>query len=148
MNLGHLIENETEEIQQKVEECLIELKEIRENQRLLEERNTLLRGQLANTLELIGIGVGDHINAWRLGLSVYVRRNTYRKLNVEKLISLGVSRQLIDDAREESESKTMVYVRSHKENGVTNGVTNPTSGAQELDWQGSAMRQEPLCYGE
>ena len=99
-----------EELQKQVGDTLKELATIQELSKLYEHRNAALRQRLLTTLEVLGLEVGDYIEAADLGLSVKVISMTRHNFTTESLEGAGVSAELIEKAILTSSSRPYLRI--------------------------------------
>ena len=117
-----------------------ELLSLRDTWEANKERIDVLRASLEREMELMGmIGHGDRLTIAELGISVQVHHQDNHRIDEETLLSLGVSKDIVDKAKVYWEVKRHIRVRKPKNNttikcsGVTNGVTNSISEPKALE---------------
>ena len=127
-----------DEIRKRVEDTFVELEELTRAVADATERRDGLRASLKRTLETIGLERGQGLQSQRLGLYALVVQSEHRRLDRDKLLSLGVSEAIIDRATvtyttrphirfgQVGNPKHRTKTSHQNENGVNNGVKTPS----------------------
>jgi len=104
-----------EELRNQIGDTLKELATIQELVKLSEQRNAVLRQQLLTTLEVLGLEVGDCMEAADLGLYVKVASMTRHRFTTESLEDAGVPAELIEKATLTSHSRSYLRIAPLKD---------------------------------
>ena len=109
------LSGQPEELRKQIGDTLKELATIQELVKLSEQRNAVLRQQLLTTLEVLGLEVGDSMEAADLGLYVKVASMTRHRFTTESLEDAGVPVELIEKATLTSHSRSYLRIASLKD---------------------------------
>jgi len=104
-----------EELRNQIGDSLKELATIQELVKLSEQRSAVLRQQLLTTLEVLGLEVGDCMEAADLGLYVKVASMTRHRFTTESLEDAGVPAELIEKATLTSHSRSYLRIAPLKD---------------------------------
>jgi hypothetical protein len=100
-----------EELRNQIGDSLKELATIQELVKLSEQRSAVLRQQLLTTLEVLGLEVGDCMEAADLGLYVKVASMTRHRFTEDA----GVPAELIEKATLTSHSRSYLRIAPLKD---------------------------------
>ena len=104
-----------EELRNRIGDTLKEIATIQELVKLAEERSAVLRQQLLTTLEILGLEIGDCMEAANLGLYVKVASMTRHRFTTESLEDAGVPAELIEKATLTSHSRSYLRIAPLKD---------------------------------
>ena len=104
-----------EELRNQIGDTLKELATIQELVKLSEQRSAVLRQQLLTTLEVLGLEVGDCMEAADLGLYVKVASMTRHRFTTESLEDAGVPSELIEKATLTNHSRSYLRIAPLKD---------------------------------
>ena len=90
-------------------------------------RSAVLRQQLLTTLEVLGLEVGDSMEAEDLGLYVKVASMTRNRFTTESLEGAGVPAELIEKATLTSHSRPHLRIAPLKDKGRQNAKSGQLS---------------------
>jgi len=103
------------ELRNRIGDTLKELATIQELVKLAEERSAVLRQELLTTLEVLGLEVGDCMEAADLGLYIKVASMTRHRFTTESLEDAGVPSELIEKATLTSHSRSYLRIAPLKD---------------------------------
>ena len=109
------LNEQPEELHKQIGDTLKELATIQELVKLSEERNVVLRQQLLTTLEVLGLEVGDCMEAAALRPYVKVAIMTRHRFTTESLEDAGVPAELIEKATLTSHSRSYLRIAPLKD---------------------------------
>lgn len=98
--IRHNLNEQPEEIRKKIEPILEELVRNQQDRKLLHERNEKLRGELLNTLDVMGLKAQHTMESSGLDIKVKIMQKSSRRIIRERLEKLGVSPEILDKATE------------------------------------------------